>query len=186
MADISDYPKPTSEKIVTKDGTEIEIPEYHSLARILWTIQNGVFTLAGRGDGDAAVLGGPLNMGNVVKGANSETPDDSEFLTYQKAKSYFAPSVMAGELSSKGSSPLNIQGLPGIARDSQIPLVQEYDPNLSGNYIPGTLVTVDGALQIVTQGSPTQVLTPVYAVPSEAVMKAAQRKQQTMCRSNLI
>ena len=158
----SNFPRPRVVEMEVKGRTE-RIIEADTFLRILQQMHTDIYALAGRGN-SGPVLGGPLNMGNVVKGTNSATPADDEFLTYAKAKAYFDPSVMQLALSMKGKYKLSIQGLPGRSADPQVPLVEEYNPNLSGYYQAGTLVSQGGSLQVVQQGSPGQVLVPVRAV----------------------
>jgi hypothetical protein len=154
------------------EGRKVQIPEYHTLWRLIYFMQNNINALAGRGAG-GPVLGGPLNMGNVVKGSNSEEPSDEEFLTLGKAKEYFAPEVMAKQLGVSGEAPLSIEGLKGLAAQAQTPMVDAYDPNQVGYYDKNTLVTVNGELALVQQGSPQQYAVPAMAVPATTSTQAA-------------
>ena len=130
MAITTDYPKPDIDSVEVS-GQKLRIANADQLNRILWRMWDSIHTLGGRGS-SPPILQKPINMNsNRIFGvANQDSPSDDEVLTYGKAQALYAPSVIAKELSIKGSSPLKIENLRGKAAQPQLAWVPTVQPFL--------------------------------------------------------
>ena len=128
MAIVTDYPQPYTKVIKVGDQTHQTLdPE--STKRVLWQMWDAIHTLGGRGS-SPPILQSPINMNQnrVFGAANQDEPANDELLTFGKAQALYAPSVMAKELSIKGSTPLKITNLRGQASQPQLAWVPSVTP----------------------------------------------------------
>lgn len=91
-----------------------ESPRVADAIRLLW---DSIYNLSGQNN-TAVSIENAVKIKGVVTAQNSDNPSSNELLTKQSADTLYSSAAIAKELSSSGSNPLSLSGLPGYPASS--------------------------------------------------------------------
>ena len=93
-----------------------ESPRVADAIRLLW---DSIYNLSGQNN-TAVSIENAVKVKGVVTAQNSDNPSSNELLTKQSADTLYSSAAIAKELSSSGSNPLSLSGLPGYPASSYL------------------------------------------------------------------